>query len=412
LALGINGMVGVGIFFAPAKVAAEVPGLFGVGVYLLTASALAPVACTYAILGGRFEEDGGPFVWANAAFGSSVGFAVGWVAYVSALFSTSAVLSGLAESIAPSLPVPGVYGTRLLAAGSVVVLASVVASGLRPSAMVWSTVTVLKLVPLVLLVVLFASLSGASAAVSPSPLPSLASVGGAALIVVFATQGFEIVPVPAGSARKSRRAVPVATVASLVLVTVLYVFLHWACVRALPDLATSRTPLVDAARFYGGEGVSRLVAIGTTVSALGIAFGMLAMTPRYLSVLGRPDAFGAWIGHEDARRRVPHRALAVTAVIVLLLVSVADLGELFELSSVMVLTQYGVTVAALAKLAYARQFGLSRRQIWPVPLASGAILLIGRAADAGHLIVAASALSVGVLVLVLQRAVARRRPSV
>ena len=37
LALGVNGIVGVGIFFAPSEVAALVPGAAGIAVYAVTA---------------------------------------------------------------------------------------------------------------------------------------------------------------------------------------------------------------------------------------------------------------------------------------------------------------------------------------------------------------------------------------
>src|SRR5690606_5790633 len=94
-ALGINGMVGVGIFFVPSSIAALIPGALGTWVYALTVLAVAPVAACYSVLGARFPRDGGPYVWAQAAFGERVGFAVGWVSYVSAVFSTAAVLSGL-----------------------------------------------------------------------------------------------------------------------------------------------------------------------------------------------------------------------------------------------------------------------------------------------------------------------------
>ncbi|HOU91693.1 MAG TPA: amino acid permease, partial [Polyangiaceae bacterium] len=100
LALGLNGIVGVGIFFLPRDVAGLVPGPAGVGVYALTALALLPVAAVYATLGGRFAEDGGPYVWARAAFGPAVAFVVGWVAWVSAVLSTAAVVVGLAETAA------------------------------------------------------------------------------------------------------------------------------------------------------------------------------------------------------------------------------------------------------------------------------------------------------------------------
>ena len=77
LALGLNGIVGVGIFFVPASVAASAPGLGAVAVFALTGLALLPAALTFATLGRRFDEDGGPVVFARAAFGERVSFLVG-----------------------------------------------------------------------------------------------------------------------------------------------------------------------------------------------------------------------------------------------------------------------------------------------------------------------------------------------
>src|SRR5512147_279266 len=84
LALGVNGIVGVGIFFVPAAVAARAPGLGTVMVFVCTGLALLPAAACFAALGRRFDEDGGPVVFARAAFGPRVSFLVGWIAYVSA----------------------------------------------------------------------------------------------------------------------------------------------------------------------------------------------------------------------------------------------------------------------------------------------------------------------------------------
>lgn len=399
LALGVNGIVGVGIFFAPAEVAGLVPGTAGVWVYALTALCLLPVALAYAALGSRFAEDGGPYVWARAAFGPSTGFAVGWVAYVSALFSTSAVMAGLSQHAGPLLGFDGVAGQRVFAALAVLVLAGTAASGLRPSAWVWSGITVLKLVPLLLLASLF------FAAPRDLPTPSVApgaDFARAALVVVFATQGFEIVPVPAGNARGAARAIPAATVLSLMLAAALYVLLHAACVAAVPGLATSKAPLVALGSELGGARVASAVALGTNVSALGIAFGMFAMTPRYLATLGRPEGLGSWIGHEDGRH-VPQRALWVTVALVLVFVLSGRLMQLFALSSVAVLAQYGMSLASLVKLSLARERGLSLRHAWPAPLALGAVWLVARAARWGELAVGVGVLLAGALLLWIRR---------
>ena len=393
LALGLNGIVGVGIFFIPASVAASAPGLGAVAVFALTGLALLPAALTFATLGRRFDEDGGPVVFARAAFGDRVSFLVGWVAYVSALFSTAAVTVGLTRALLPAVGIGGGLAARAAPAVLVTLLAAVVASGLRLSARVWTGLTALKLLPLVLLVGAFALAWGrfpAPAAASPDP-----AWLRAALTAVFACQGFEIVPVIAGQVRASARAVPFATVGSLALAILLYAALVLACVTALPALASSAAPLAEAGAVLGGASLASLVAAGTSVSALGITFGMMVTTPRYLSALASGGRELHALDRVSAKG-VPTRALAVTWLVVSVLVSLGDLGELFALSSIAVLTQFGTSSLALLVLAARRDRGLVPRQAWPaVPTLAVAAALVATGASAREGLVAAGAFVLG-----------------
>jgi amino acid transporter len=409
LALGLNGIVGVGIFFVPAAVAASAPGLGGVLVFVATGLCLLPAALTFATLGRRFDEDGGPVVFARAAFGDRVSFLVGWVAYVSALFSTAAVTVGLTRATLPALGLDGGLVARLAPALLVTVFALVVASGLRVSARVWTSLTVLKLLPLVLLVGAFFLAWGRF----PAPAAPVLGSGWlrAALIVVFACQGFEIVPVIAGQVHASSRAVPFATVGSLVLAILLYAALVLACVTALPALASSASPLAETASVLAGPGLERLVAAGTSVSALGIAFGMMVTTPRYLSALaaGGRDLLSLDRLSADG---VPLRAVAVTWLVVSAIVSLGDLGQLFALSSIAVLMQFGVTAAALHVLAGRAEHDLRPRDRWPVvPTIAVALVLVVAGATAREGIVALAVVVLGLLLLQLtQRRDAPGRP--
>jgi APA family basic amino acid/polyamine antiporter len=369
LALGVNGIVGVGIFFTPNQIAALLPGASGALAYLCTTLALVPIACVYALLGARFDVDGGPYVWARAAFGPAAGFFVGWVTYVSSLLASATIILGMCQFMAPSLGFASPLGRLAFGWLSVGALGAVVAAGLRPSAWAWSALSVAKLVPLLVLVALFAL----------SPARPVLQAERAMLIAVFPLQGFEIIPVVAGSALASRRNVPLATLSALLLAATLYVVLQLACAGGVPRLETAEAPLLSAARAYGGEAAEQLVAAGTNVSALGIAFGMIAMTPRYLSALGTNDALGVWLGVET-ERKVPLRALLVTASAVLLLISVGRFSSILVLASLSVLVQFAVCAGALATLAVRRKYGFQRRHLWPAPLALGAILLIAQAA--------------------------------
>lgn len=403
LALGLNGIVGVGIFFAPAEVAARVPGTAGLAVYALTALALLPIALTYAALGGRFERDGGPYVWAREAFGPNVAFGVGWIAYVSALFSTSAVVVGLAQHAGPPLGFTGATGVHVFGFFVLVVVSAVTAAGLRPSAAAWDAVTVLKLLPLLALVAAFFWVAPGRPAAADVAL-RFDPFQRAMLVVLFALQGFEIVPVPAGHVKNARIAVPAATLAAPLAAAVLYVLVHAACVRSLPGLAHSDAPLVDAGRALGGPNLAVLMEVGTSVSAFGICLGMVAMSPRYLTALGTRDALGTWLGHEDTRR-VPQRALWITVLAVCVFAQLGALGELLALSSVAVLAQYGVTAAALLVLAARRVRGLTRWHMLPAPFALAAIVMIAQGATSNELLVAGGVLALGAGLLLLRRRV-------
>jgi len=401
LALGLNGIVGVGIFFVPASVAASAPGLGAVVVFALTGLCLLPAALTFATLGRRFDEDGGPVVFARAAFGDRVSFLVGWVAYVSALFSTAAVVVGLTRATLPALGLGASLAARAAPALLVTLFAAVVASGLRLSARVWTSLTVLKLLPLLLLVGAFALAWGRF----PAPAAAAPDAGWlrAALVVVFACQGFEIVPVIAGQVRSSSRAVPLATVGSLLLAVSLYVALVLACVTALPSLASSAAPLAETAGVVGGAGLSWLVAVGTSISALGISFGMMVTTPRYLSALssGERTLFDL---ERTSPRGVPMRAVAVTWLVVATIVSLGELGELFALSGIAVLLQFGTSALALVVLALRRERGLAPRQAWPaVPTLAVAVVLVVAGATAREGLVAAVAVVLGIGLLRLAR---------
>lgn len=409
LALGINGIVGVGIFYAPSELSRLLGGFASAWAFALTALLLVPVAWAYGRLGSAFAEDGGPYVWARAALGERFAFGVGFVAYCSAVLSTSAVVFGLGMYLGPALgftsPV-GAWVFRILAA---CLLSGLTLLGLRPSAWVWSLLTVAKLVPLVLLAVLGARALWASGPAVDVGSLSFGSLTRAALFAVFPLQGFEIVAVPAGAvgsrSGQQSRAVLAATLGSLLLAALLYVLLQSACVLAVPKLAESSAPIVEAGtRLTGGAGRG-LFSAGTNVSAVGIAFGMFAMTPRYLSALGTAGLFGVSLSRE--RSGVPVLATLVTAGAVLLLVSLSALSSLLVLASLAVLLQYGVSAIALFILAARRERGLGRVDRVLAPLCLASLALLVRSAQLVELVTLAGILVCGFAVLALRRALAR-----
>jgi APA family basic amino acid/polyamine antiporter len=395
LALGINGIVGVGIFFAPAEVARGAPGWQSIALFAVTGMALIPVAVTFSSIGRRFDEDGGPIVFARAAFGDLASFLVGWIAYISAIASTTAVMSGMTSAVAPMLHLDTPLAKSLAAAALATVLAIVCAAGIRLSAWVWTGLTALKLLPLLALVAIYA-IAGFPAPASVATAVPAGSLLRAALIATFAFQGFEVVPVIAGQVRSSARAIPWAIGGALSSSILLYVLLQAACVAALPLLASSGSPLADAAGVFGGPRLAAFIVAGTSISALGIAFGMMATTPRYLSALASGGGSLPFEFEKIGSNGVPMRALFITWLLVVALLQVGSLSQFFALSSVAVLAQYGVTALALIALARRREHGLVPAQAWPAfPTILVTLALVIWGAEAREALIAGGALVLG-----------------
>jgi len=405
LALGINGIVGVGIFFTPNLVAALVAGKLGALVYLATGALLLPIALTFSVLGARLGLDGGPYVWARAAFGEPVAFGVGWVTAISALLSTAAVIAGLRDYLAPALGVPSGALRTLFVWVTVFALSCVSAFGLRPSAWTWDALTFFKLLPLGLLL-LFALLGGPRASLEEGSSQAPMDFSRALLVAVFPLQGFEVVPVLAGSAR-GRTAIAFATVGSLFFAALLYALIHLACISAAPDLALHPAPLSIAAERLGGTSLRTVVAFGTNLSALGTAFGMVVMTPRYVAALSGEGGLAARLGALDGRA-VPRLALWGSAFVIALLSSSERWGSLFVISSAAVLLQYLTALLALMALTLRSSARLSR--VWLVPALASLLTVaaLARAIEVRELWTLCTALSIGLCAALLS-ARARRR---
>ena len=355
LALGINGIVGVGIFVAPPTVAAAIPGSRGALLYAAVALACLPIALAYARLARAMPVDGGPMLYAERAFGAAAARALGVLVWISAIFSTSAVTRALADLVAAWVKAPIVAPFAGVALTGALMMVNL--RGLRLSAMAWTILTALKLLPLLIIagVGAFSIARVASTTVTNEPMP----MGRALLAILFALQGFEIVPLPAGQARDPERSVPRATVMALVIAGALYAAIHLGCARALPSLASETAPIPAAAAVLGGRSLAWAVGAGVVASIFGIVVGMHAMTPRYLTALVHPGLVTP----------VDVRSVIVTALVVAPFTAISSLTSLVNLSSVAVLAQYGVTIAALAVLAWRRREGLGPRDLWPAPLA-------------------------------------------
>jgi amino acid transporter len=81
LLIGINGVVGGGIFLLPGQVA-QSAGAAAVWAYLAGGVVIGLIGLSFAEVSTMYDRTGGPLVYAREAMGETAGFTVGWMTWV------------------------------------------------------------------------------------------------------------------------------------------------------------------------------------------------------------------------------------------------------------------------------------------------------------------------------------------
>jgi amino acid transporter len=418
--LGLNAIVGSGIFLLPDDLYREL-GVYSPLAFLCCAIGLLPIAACYAEAATTRDKSGGPYVYATEQFGPRVGFGVGWMCFVNSVFSFAAVAAAAAAYAARLSPALGQAAVqKLVAVGIIAVFAALNYRGAKPGALAVDVFTLGKF--LVLFILISALLPRLNLAHFSAPLQapelapgsrgeggllpaSLSHLGTATFIALFAAQGFEIVPVPAGETRFPRRDVPFAVIGSLVLASLLYLTVQCVLIGSGANLsAVSDAPLADAALEVAPT-LGLVIAIGGLISTLGFVSGSALGTPRYLYAAAVEGQLPRKLAATHPRYESPHVAVAATAALVIACVVPFDYRALIGMSNVAVAVQYLATCLAVIKLRGGRSRGWRAAVPW---LGVAVSLWIFTEASRTELIWASASLAVGAVVVWLTNYVGRK----
>jgi amino acid transporter len=281
--------------------------------------------------------------------------------------------------------------------------------GVRQSAIVVNIFTIAKLTPLVLFVLLGLPYVSVEA-LRPDDAVTFQQISAAALLLIFAYGGYEVIPVPAGEARDPRRAVPFAMIATIVTVAIVMTAVQVVALGTLPAIAASRTPLADAALlFLGGFGALMMTG-GAAISMTGNNVGQALSGSRNLFALAEQRDLPRAFGHVHPRYHTPDFAIVFTCVITLVLAVSGSFAALAATSAVTRLLVYAGTCASV--LALRRQgrapFTIPGGPVVPVlALVISVAILYG--ANAAQLQAGAIALVLGAVLYAIARGSARGR---
>ena len=353
VALVVNSIIGSGVFGLPSTVA----GLIGnYSPYAVIAAGLgmSVIMGCFAEVASRFQQAGGPYLYARVAFGRLMGIQTAWMLWLGQVAAPAANANLFVIYLGEFFP----HGKdpiprALILTGLVGLLAFINIRGVRAGAQVSNLFTAAKLLPLFAVIILglfvlhrhhwaMANASTASASVDQWMK--------AVLLLIFAYGGFETALAPMSEAKNPRRDAPFALFTALVLCTGLYASIQWVVVEVLPDAMHSQRPLADVARIAVGPVGAALVAVGALISFYGYLSAKILAMPRVPFALAEQGDFPKAFAAVHRRFHTPYVSILVFAAMVWGLSLIGDFKWNVTLSAVARLLYYGVGCAALPVL--------------------------------------------------------------
>lgn len=362
VSLVVGNMIGSGAFLLPATLAPL--GWSSIGGWLLTIAGGVCLAAVFCWLVRAMPQEGGPYVYTRAAFGPLVGFTVTWSYWISLWIGNAAIATACVSYMGAFFPVlNGTSGAAPLAACGVTwALTLLNIRGIRTAGQLQLVTTLIKLVPLALVIVLAAgALSMGTASLPPlhSGEVTPGAVTAAATLTLWALLGLESATVPAGKIKDPERNVPFATMLGTAATGLVYLLTSSAIILLMPVdvIANSGAPFSDFVARYWAPGPALWVAAFAAISCIGALNGWILVQAELPYAMARNGAFPKWFGRET-KYGTPGRALVVSSLlmsVVVLLNYQRSAAEIFQflilLSTATTLFMYLACMLAALRLS-------------------------------------------------------------
>ncbi|HRP12476.1 MAG TPA: APC family permease, partial [Terricaulis sp.] len=405
--IALNGIVGAGIFAMPQ---ALVDGAGAASAYLILifGAAMVFVALVFAELAGRFDGAGGPVLYADAAFGRFAGFQAGWLFFLARAAAIGANTNAFLTYLAVFAPGVDQGAARLAVIGALMaLLIAINIAGIKGAVRALNAVTVLKLLPLAVLVVW-----GLSAYAGSIPAPAAPTFGQAesvGLLLLYAFVGFEIATITAGETADAKKRVPRALVGTIAAMTLLYFLVQLSYLAIMQGEAPEGAALSAAAQILAGPVGAAAITLAALISIGGNLFAGMITTPRVTYALAEEQSLPRWFGALNARFATPANSILFFGLAVGALAMSGAFVWLAVMSALARMVIYLICTGALVKLRRGdpAPSGAARWLRWSAPaLAAGLCVWAMAQADgrAWAFLLGFAALGAGLYVLARWRA--------
>ena len=295
--------MGSGVFLLPSVLAPY--GTLSFSGWLVTGFGSILLALVFARLAARTSRSGGVYVYTRDAFGDLPGFIIAWgywTCYWIAIPAMAIAFVGYLGVFVPALNNSPIW--QCCAALALMWLSIFVNTrSLKEATFVQLLMTVLKLLPLLVVIVL-AMVSGDVANLpssNPSGSPVLEVLATTALLTMWAFSGMEAGAMPAGDVKNPESTIPKALIWGTVTVALIYVSSTAAVMLLVPadQLVGSTAPFADAASSLGSWG-AKLIAVGALISTAGAMHGTTFIAGHIPMAVALDKQAPQWLARRNA----------------------------------------------------------------------------------------------------------------
>lgn len=339
--LGINAIIGSGIFLLPGKAYAKM-GTSSLFVYLFVSVLTMAMAMCFAEVAGMFKKNGGAYVYVKEAFGDFAGFEVGIMKWIVSIIAWATMAVGFVTALSSIWqPANDPMVKNIIVLIILIGLGIINIIGVNLTKYVNNIASIGKLLPLILFVAVgvFFLKGGNFQPIVPKNI-GLGTFSDAVILIFYAFTGFEAIASAAEDMDNPKKTLPIAIVLAMTFVSIIYFLIQMVSIGALGStLAMSKTPVADAITMFLGPIGGTIVAVGTLVSIGGINIASSFLTPRSGIALADDGLLPKGISKKTAWG-TPYVAIVISVIIAIPIALSGSFTQLAAISVISRFTQY------------------------------------------------------------------------
>lgn len=347
----INLTIGTGIFILPAYVAGYL-GAMSFLAYLFCSLLMGLIMLCFAEMGSKETSTGGAYTMIEDAFGPLAGFlsnTLFWLGY--GILSDAAILNVMSDMLAIWFPVFKEFWFRSIFIFIVIAVFAIInIRGVKSGVRTVIILTILKLTPLVLLVIV-GLFSFNSDNIVMTALPDTSTLGAACLLLFFAFVGSESALNISGEMKNPGKTIPRGIFIGITGILVIYLLIQFVATGVLgAELVLFKdAPLAEVAiRLVGPIGGTILIATGV-ISMYGVIGGDILVMPRLPFAAAENGLLPKALSSIHKKYKTPHIAIIVYASLMFIMSISGGFKTLAILASSAILIIYLGVVLSMFK---------------------------------------------------------------